>query len=83
LTARFRGLAHGFLGLLFRANEKHVTALAREGGQEIARLVKLSDAFAEVNDVNAVAGIKDERLHLRVPTFGLVSEMDASFEKFF
>jgi hypothetical protein len=32
--------------------------------------------------VDAVPGLEDELLHLRVPTTGLVSEMNACFEEF-
>jgi hypothetical protein len=37
----------------------------------------LGERLAQVNDVNAVARVKDERFHLRVPAPRLVSKMDA------
>lgn len=33
--------------------------------------------------MNPVTGIKDEGLHLGIPTFGLMSEMDARVQQFF
>jgi hypothetical protein len=50
---------------------------------KIARGFELRERLAEVNDVNAVARVEDERLHLGVPTLRLVSEMDARFQQFF
>ncbi len=38
--------------------------------------------LAQVDDVNAVARVEDERLHLGVPTLRLVSEMDARLQQF-
>jgi hypothetical protein len=37
----------------------------------------LVERLAQVDDVDPITGIEDERLHLGVPPFGLVSEMDA------
>ena len=52
-------------------------------GREIAGRFQLRQRLAQVDDVNAVAGIEDELLHLGVPTFGLVSEMNTCFQQFF
>ena len=52
-------------------------------GQKVARGFELRERLAEVNDVNAVARVEDERLHLGIPTLRLVSEMDARFQQFF
>ncbi len=60
------------------------TLLAFADGRtkKITCRLQLVERLAEVNDVNAVAGIEDERLHLGIPPFGLVSEMDASIQQF-
>ena len=70
------------LRLLLGADEQHFAAFAHRGGEEIARRFQLAERLAQVDDVNAVAGVKDERLHLRVPPFGLVPEMDTGIQQF-
>ena len=50
--------------------------------QKLASRFQLSERLAQVDDVNAVAGVEDELLHLGVPTLGLVSEMNAGFQQF-
>src|SRR3954447_18703031 len=37
--------------------------------------------LGEIDDVNAVASPVDEGFHLRIPTVGLVTEMDACFQE--
>ena len=71
------------LRLFFGADKHHLAAFADRFGQKVARRFELGERFAEVNDVNAVARVEDERLHLGVPTPRLVSEMDARFQQFF
>ena len=83
LAAFLGGFLDALLRLLFGADKHHLAALADGGGQEIARRFELRERLAEVNDVNAVARVEDERLHLGVPTLRLVSEMDARFQQFF
>ena len=55
-------------------------AFAASRGQKIASRFKLLEGLAQVDDVDAITGIKDELLHLRVPPFGLVSKMDARLQ---
>jgi hypothetical protein len=43
----------------------------------------LRSRFAQVDDVDAVARVEDEGLHLGIPTLGLVSKVDACFQQFF
>jgi hypothetical protein len=38
--------------------------------------------LAEIDDVDAVARVKDERLHLGIPALGLMAEMDAGVQQF-
>ena len=77
LAASFGRFPHRFLGLLFGAHEEHLPALAHRPSEKIAGGFQLGEGFAEVNDMNPVARFKDELLHLGIPSFGLVSEMDA------
>ncbi len=44
-------------------------------------LVGVEDGLLEVEDVDAVALTKDERLHLGVPATGLVTEVAAGLEQ--
>ena len=80
LAAGLGRFLDGFLGLLFGADEQHVAALGDDAVEEIAGGFQLGERFAQVNDVDAVAGVEDERLHLRVPALGLMSEMDAGVQ---
>ena len=50
--------------------------------RKLAGGVQLAEGLAQVNDVDAVAGVEDERLHLGVPPPGLVPEMDAGIQQF-
>jgi len=49
---------------------------------KIAGGFQLRERLTQVNDVNAVARVEDEGLHLGIPTSRLVSEMDARFQQF-
>jgi hypothetical protein len=40
---------------------------------------KQLDGLLEINDVDAVAGSKNKRFHFRIPTPGLMPEMDTGF----
>jgi hypothetical protein len=83
LSAGFGGFLDSFLGLFFGSHEENVSALADGFEEKIASGLKLGRGFAQVDDVNPVAGIEDELLHLGVPTFGLVAKMDTGFQQFF
>ena len=39
------------------------------------------DGLRQIDDMNIVAGAEDVRAHLRIPTVGLMAEVDASFQK--
>src|SRR5699024_2992479 len=48
---------------------------------ELERVVDVAQRLLQVDDVDAVALGEDEALHLRVPTAGLMSEVDAALEQ--
>ena len=50
--------------------------------EKIARRFQLRERLAQVNDMNPVARVEDEGLHLGIPTLRLMSEMDARFQQF-
>ena len=54
--------------------------LADDAVQEVAGGFQLGEGFAQVDDMNAVAGIEDEGLHLGIPAPGLMAEMDAGVQ---
>jgi hypothetical protein len=82
LAAGFSSLLDGFLRLALAADEEDFFAFAGEVGQEFGRFVNLAHGFLDVEDVDLVAGIQDEWLHLWVPTLGLVTEVDSGFDEF-
>ena len=69
------------LRLLLRADEQHAAALGDVLAHEPVRGVDAVEGLVQVDDVDPVALSEDESLHLRVPTPGLVPEMDASFQQ--
>jgi hypothetical protein len=71
------------LRLLFGADEQNFSALADGVGEKIQGGMQLRLGLAQINDVNPVARVKDERLHLGIPTLRLMSKMDARFQQFF
>ena len=76
-----RGLGlHGFLGLLLGADEQHGAVVGDGGLDEVIGLVDQLQRLEQVDDVDAVALGEDELLHLRVPTTGLVAEVQACLQ---
>lgn len=82
LTAGVCSFTDGFLSLALATHEEDALTLAGEVGQEFSSGVDLLDRFLDVEDVDLVAGIQDEWLHLWVPTLGLVTEVDSGFDEF-
>src|SRR5579883_425132 len=81
--AALRFFGHGLLGLLLCSYEENGAALAGKLLDEFVCLVETGHRLLEINNVNAVAIHKDERLHFGVPAARLVTKMDASFKKLF
>ncbi len=73
-------LGHGLLGLLLGADEEDGAAVRDGLLDELVRAVDVRQRLLEVDDVDAVALGEDEALHLRVPTAGLVPEVDTARE---
>ncbi len=72
---------HAVLGLLLGADEQQGATVGDHVADEGIRRGDVIERLLEVDDVDAGALAVDEPLHLRVPTAGLVSEMDAGFEQ--
>jgi hypothetical protein len=83
LGAGFGGFFHRFLGLLLCAYEENLTAFAAGGRQKLASRLQLAQSLAQINDVDPIARVEDELLHLGIPTPGLMSEVYARLQQFF
>jgi hypothetical protein len=77
LAAFLRSFLDALLRLFLGADEQNFAAFADRCGEKIARGFELRERFAQINDVDAVARVEDERLHLGIPTLRLMAEMDA------
>ena len=82
LATFFGRFFDGLLRLFLSADEQNLAALANRRMQKIASCLELVQRFAEVDDVDAVASVENERLHFRIPPFGLVPEVDAGIQQF-
>ena len=82
LAASQRRFLDRFLRLFFAPYKQDLPTAAHNLLKKLRRTLELSHCFVQINDINLIALLKDERLHLRVPTLGLVSEMDTRLEKF-
>ena len=82
LSAGFCCFTNGFLGLAFATDEEDLLLLAGQFTEELGSDVDLFDGFLDIEDVDLVPGFQDERLHLGVPTAGLVAEVDSGFDEF-
>src|SRR6266568_6651452 len=76
-----RLLADRVLGLLLRADEEDRAALRGRVRDEAERAAREADRLLQVDDVDAVAGAEDVRLHLRVPALRLVPEVNPRLEE--
>ncbi len=74
-------LGDGLLRLLLRADEHDRAAVGDGLLDELEGAVDVRQRLEQVDDVDAVALREDEALHLRVPTTGLVTEVDAALQQ--
>src|SRR5215203_3385892 len=81
LTGPPRFLGDGLLGLPLGADEQDPLAFTGEPLYELSDLVEQLERLLQVDDVDSVTLAEDIRLHLRVPTPGLVPEVDASLQQ--
>ena len=80
LVAAFCFVFNGFLGLFFRAYEEDFAAFSSQVADKIVSFVHFLNGFLQVDDVDTVTFGEDETSHLRVPTAGLMTEMNAGFQ---
>ena len=69
------GQGSGIADEQYAATARHHVANRGHGA------VQHGDALLKVDDVNAVAHAENIRLHLRIPTTGVVTEVNAGFQK--
>jgi hypothetical protein len=62
-------------------DKQNAAALGGGVADRFQSLVQHRHALGEVDDVDVVAGTEDEITHLRVPTVGLMAEVNASFQQ--
>ncbi len=74
--------ANDFLRLLLGADEENDALLTSHLLDGFVGLAQLLHGEREIDDVDAVALLEDERLHLGVPAAGLMPEVDAGLEEF-
>src|SRR5690606_5449428 len=74
-------LTDDVLRLLLGTDEEDRLAARGHVGHEAERRPRHVDRLLQVDDVDAVAGTEDVRLHLRVPAAGLVTEVHARLEE--
>src|SRR5690606_16374621 len=68
------------LSLLLGADEQDRAAVGDELADESVGRLDAAERLLEIDDVDAVALSEDEAPHLRVPTTGLVTEVDTRFQ---
>ena len=81
LRAFLRRLGDRLLRLPLGADEENTPALRHRLADRVQRRVQHRDGLGQVDDVNAVPVAIDELAHARVPSLGLVAEVNARFEK--
>ena len=75
-------LSDNFLSLLLGTHEQDVATVCDGRLNSLVCLVDEGEGLLQVDDVDAVALGQDETLHLRVPTAGLVTEVNAGVQHF-
>jgi hypothetical protein len=82
LASGFGGFRDGALGLFFGSDEENFSTIADEVAKVFGRALDLLDGEPEVDDVNRIFFLEDVIAHFRIPSFGLVSVVDAGLEEF-
>ena len=81
LAAALGGFSNLFRSSPLCANEQHPATLGHSRRNRLERAIQHRARLIEVDDVNTVAGTKDERSHLRIPAAGIVTKVNASFHE--
>src|SRR3546814_11919360 len=75
LTRSARRIGDRPLRLALGADEQHLATGGRRGRDEVERAREERHGLRQVENVDAVARAEDIRLHARIPTVGLVTEV--------
>ncbi len=81
LTATLCSFCDDRRSLTLGTDEQNATTTSGDVTNRLHRTMQHRNGFLKVQDVNVVACAKDELLHLRVPTAGVVTKVDASFHQ--
>ena len=71
----------GFLSLLLGSHEEDRLSFDSYVPEEEICLIDLAYCLLQVDDVDPVSLSKDVLFHLRIPSSGLMTEMDSCFQK--
>src|SRR5580704_13015010 len=76
-------LGHRLLSLALGSQEKNGLAVAALLAHKARGLAKQLQCLLQINDMDSIAFAEDIFLHLRIPTAGLVAEMNSSLQQLF
>ena len=81
LATALRGLSNLFRRRTLGADEQDTAALRDRCRNRLKGAVQHRAGLIEIDDVNTIAGAKEERSHLWVPAAGVVTKVYASFHE--
>ena len=80
-SAALRFLGDSILRLALGSDKQNCFSLSRKVGHELRCFFEQAKSLLKIDDIDSVAFTENILLHLRVPPLGLVSEVDARFQK--
>src|SRR5262245_35302620 len=80
-AATFRLFPDRFLSLFFCADKQDVATRGGDVAHHNLQVFEHGHRLLQIDNVNAIPSAKYIRLHLRVPTAGLMSEMDSCLQQ--
>ena len=72
---------HAVLGLLLGTHKEDLAAFGHQIANKGVGRLYVGQRLGQIDDVDTVSLSEDEALHLRIPTPGLVSEMDSGIKQ--
>ena len=70
------------LGLPLRSDKENCFSLCCKFRDELCGFLEQPKSLLQIDDVDSVTLTENVLLHLRIPALGLVTEMNAGFQKF-
>src|SRR5882724_4843794 len=81
LSRALRSLRYAILRLALGTNEQNASALGNRVADSLQCTMQHRHRLCEVDDVNVVASTEDVIRHLRIPSVGLVTKVNASLKQ--